>query len=220
MEKTVDRFVVDMKSQFSNFTPFIATRVEGGILKGAFETLRQKLVDPKNKDSKASLELPFGTITAEIRTKNDVDNINVGIDFSKDFIRALNGEIESVWQDTYDDLFIKNFMDYVSYGFFDPDSEEHKKLVEKVTKCLKMKEPERDFFPNAWTNSIVNMVKDKQRDGKIFNLDLDAVWDAGTMTFEFNENSITPTFNASKTAKQYLKNGDTVEITSDEDVDL
>lgn len=219
MEKTVDRFVVDLKSQFDNFTPFIASRVEEGLLKSIFETLRQKLTDPKNKDQSASLEMPFGTVTAEIRTKNDVDNVNIGIDFSKDFIKALEGDIDSVWQDSYDDMFLKNFSDYVSYGVFNPESEEHKKIVEQATKCLKMKEPERDYFPNAWTNTIIGMAKDKQREGKMYSLDLDATWDMGTFTFEFQDDKVIPGYTASKIAKQYLKNGDTVEITN-ADVDI
>ena len=207
-EKTVERWVVDMKPQFNNFTPFIATRIEEGLWKSAFETLRQKMATMPDDHKEASIEMPFGTLKADIRTKNDVDNINVEIDFSKDFIKALNGEIESVWQDDYNEAFLANFTDYVAYGFFNPNADENRKRVESCNKCLRMRDAERDFFPNSWTNMIVNIAKDKQRDGKTYTLDLDSAWDVGSFIFEYKDGKIEPTYNASKVCKQYLKNGD------------
>lgn len=211
METTVTRFVSDLKSQFDNFTPYMAVRVEGGIWKGAFETLRQILLDPKNKTQSASVVLPIGTIKADVRTKNDLDNVNVSIEFSKDFIRSLNGQLEVIWQDTFDDQFMKNMTDYVMYGFFNPESEEMRPLINDNIKCIELDSTERNFFPNAWTNTLANLVRDKQRSGKIYTISLTDSWDAGEFSFEFTDEGVIPSFVASKTAKQYMKNGDVIE---------
>lgn len=216
-EKTVERWVVDMKSQFDNFTPFIAARVEEALLKSIAETLRLQLANCTGDHKEASLEMPFGTIKADIRTKNDVDNVNVEVEFSKDFLKSLNGDIEHVWEEAYNDTFLTLFTDYVAYGFFNPNDDENRKRVETCNKCLRMRESEREFFPNSWTNMIIGIAKDKQRDGKTYTLDLDSVWDMGSITFEYKDDQIIPSFNASKVFKQYLKNG---EITGTESADV
>lgn len=211
MESTVNRFVSDLKSQFDNFTPYMAVRVEGGIWKGAFETLRQILLDPKNKTESASVVLPIGTLTADVRTKSDMDNVNVTMEFSKDFIRALNGQLEVIWQDTFDDQFMKNMTDYVMYGFFNPESEEMRPLINDNIKCIELDSTERNFFPNAWCNTLLNLVRDKQRSGKIYSVELTDSWNAGKFTFEFTDEGVIPSFTVDKIAKQYMKNGDIIE---------
>lgn len=223
-ETTIERFTADLKTQFAGVTKFIAVRIEHGILKGAFETMRKQLNNPKNTTGKASVTLPFGTFRTEVRTKSDVDNINVELDFSKDFLRAIKGDIELVWanpddnetdSDNRSESFMKNFCDYVAYGMFDPDSEEHRKEIEVVQKCINMDPTERTFFLNAWTNSLVGMVREKIREGKIYRLDLNAaVWNGGSMEFELKDGEVTANYLASKDVKQAIKNAGVIEGTT------
>lgn len=195
----------ELSKSFDNFTDFVCVRLETAITQSIVETLRLKLQDPKS-EGVAELNTAIGKFIATVRTKDGQDNVNFTLEFNKDAEKMVNGDIDTCWLEEYDELYLKKMAEFTAYGVFDPESEENRKAIEAAGgKCLNLKPEERLFFPNSYFNTIIATMRDKTRDGKIYNLDINDGWDLGTVTVETNDGKSSLSFTASKQSKQYLK---------------
>lgn len=210
---TVRTWVDQEKRSFDNFKQPLAVLFEEALIKSIAETLRRNL----RKSGESRLALPFGIFFASVKAKGETGNITPGFEPPKGFLKALNSESDdslssssAFYQDEFDPLFFKLFKDYVAYGFFDPDAPENKDKV--VQKGVKLSDDEAAYFVNGYAQVLTTIAKDKQREGKLFRLEIDATYPFGIYTFEYDDNEIGVTFTFNKVFKQALKDDDVASV--------
>lgn len=201
-EITITTWINREKNSFENFDEFIATRLETGMMKALAEKMKNDL---KSNDS-SRVKLPWGIFTASVVKSGDTGNINIAYEPSKGFMDVLDESSESVSQDEFDPEYSELFHDYVAYGFFYPNAPENKDCLEKNVKCINMADEEIEYFLNGYADTLAQIAKDKQRDGKTYRLEVGSEFDHGAYDFEYSNDKIIVKFTASKIFKQYLKN--------------
>lgn len=208
-EITIKTWVNQEHNSFENFTNVLAARFEEAIFRALAKKMRNDLV---NK-GKAEVTLPWGTYRADIKTKGEAGNIAPTWEPTKGFIKLLNGDMdakernECFTQDEFDPEFTELFRDWVAYGFFYPNAPENKDRVSK-NKGVKLDDDEIVYFLNGYATVLATIAKDKQRDGKIFRLEIDNGYPHGSFDFEYDDDEIRVTWVADKVFKQILKDDD------------
>lgn len=205
-EMTLKAWVAQEHSAFENFNAVLASRFEEAWARALTMKMRNDLATKDHSE----VVLPWGTYSAEAKAKGETGNINISWVPSKGFLKLLNGNndaprAESIIQDEFDPEFTELFRDFVAYGFFYPNSPENKDRVPK-NKGVRLKDDEIEYFLNGYANVLATLAKDKQREGKIFRLEINNGFPHGFFTFEYDDNEITPKFVADKVFKQILKN--------------
>lgn len=205
-ELTIKTWVAQEHNAFENFTAALASRFEEAI----FRALSQKMrLDLKAK-GKAEVTLPWGIYRADIKTKGEAGNIAPTWEPSKGFIKMLNGDMDSkdrhecFTQDDFDAEFTELFRDWVAYGFFYPNAPENKDRISK-NKGVRLADDEIIYFLNGYATVLTTIAKDKQRDGKIFRLEIGNGYPHGSFDFEYDDDEIRVTWVADKVFKQILK---------------
>lgn len=203
---TIKYWVNQEKVAFDNFTDPLASRFEEGWCAALVERLRQLLA----KDGHGEVKLPWGTYTAEIVAKGEAGNINCHFEPSKGFIKILNNDMdtasekECISQDEFDEEFQTLFRDYVAYGMLYPNDPKNKdRLGDK--KCVYLEDDEVIYFLNSYALMLATIAKDKQRDGKIFRLEINDSYPHGVFDFEYDDDEIKVKWVADKVFKQMLK---------------
>lgn len=209
---TIKTWVNQESAMFDNFTVPMATRFEEGIFKSIAQYLREVL----HAKGHAECKMPWGTYTADMVVKGETANINVSWEPSKGFLKILNGEnmdnaqkVELITQDEFDPAYMTLFRDYVAYGFFNPNAPENKDRANK-NKCVRLTEEQAIYFLNSWALVLATIGKEKQRDGKLFRLEVNTTFAHGFFDFDYDD-EIKVTFTADKAFKQILKDDDAAE---------
>jgi len=202
---TINTWVNLENGSFHNFFPEVAELLESGWCRALTETLRLGLKD----SNKVSVELPWGTYTAELIQKGEAGNITPSWEPSKRFMTLLNGDLsksdkDTVNQETFDPTFVRLFTDWITHGRFYPEGAKNKEKTEKH-KGIKLSDDEVNYVLNSYGMMLASIAKDKQRDGKIFPLEINGTFPHGRFDFEYDDDKITPTFVADKVFKQLLK---------------
>ena len=213
---TIKAWVAQEKDAFHNFNTQLAERFEGGVLLPVAEVLKRNL----KKSGKGHVTLPWGTYSADVVTKGESGNINVSWEPSKQFLTLLNGDEKAkadvAQQDEFDPDYVKLMKEYIAYGFFDPDSPEHKEHAAK-NKGVRLGDEEVDYFLNGYANVLATIAKDKQREGKELRLTVDNDFPHGTFVFTYDDDVIKVSFVADKAFKQYLKDDSVADAAADDD---
>lgn len=206
MNVTIPVYTENERKSFEEFSEFISARIEDGIFASLTERMRTLL----RSSDKAQVALPWGKYTANGVKVGESGNINVSFEPSAAFIEALNSDDEkiAIAMDDYDPEFLELFHDYVAYGFFYPNAPENKDRLSAAEThlCLNMEDNDAEYFLNHYADVLVQIAKDKQRDGKIYRLEINNSFDHGYYDFEYVDGKIIPKFTASKFFKQCLKN--------------
>lgn len=203
-ELTIKGWVNQERNAFENFTAVLASRFEEAIFRALTLTMRNQL----KRNGSASVELPWGTYSAEIVSKGEAGNVTPAWTPSKAFIKLLNGNLDkgndadAIAQETFDPEFEKLFRDYAAYGYFYP--EQNKDKTAKA-KGVRLTDDEANYFLNGYAMVLATIAKDKQRDGKIFRLEINNGFPHGAFDFEYEDDEIKVTFVADKVFKQILK---------------
>lgn len=208
-ELTIKTWCDIERNAFDNFTPMLASRFEEGILRTIVRTLRKMVA----KTGSAELVLPWGTYRVETKTMGEAGNRAPSWEPSKGFIKLLNGgsmdgsqKLQAITQDEFSDDFLKDFREFVAYGFFDPDSPENKD--KNIKKGVKLTDDEAVYFLNSYATVLATIGKDKERDGKIFRLEVNNGYPHGSFDFEYDDDEIKVKWVADKVFKQILKDDD------------
>lgn len=210
---TTTTWMTQEKPSFSNFNEFIAIRLEDGI----FRALAEKMKNDIRTNGISSVQLPWGTYTAEAKAAGEGGNITPAFEPSKAFLKMLNddsGSARDRRQDTFDSEYAQLFKDYVAYGYFYP---EEVKDAPAKDKGLKMSDTEVEYFLNGFAQVMSTIARDKQRSGKIYRLEIDAGFPHGAFDFEYKDDEIKVKFVAGKVFKQYLKDDDVASAARDAD---
>ena len=197
---TINSWMTQEKASFENFNEFIAIRLQDGI----FRSLAEKMKLDLAKKGSTSVTLPWGTFSAEVKVAGEGGNITPSFEPSKAFMRMLTDDSDSAIsrnQDTFDPDYVKLLKDYVAYGTFDPDSG-----APAREKGIRMSDDEVDYFLNSYCHMLVQIARDKQRDGKTFRLNIEEGFNHGVFEFEYvDDDNIKVKFVADKAFKMYLK---------------
>ena len=203
---TIRAWVDQEKNAFENFTAILAARFEEGWTRALARAMKMQLVSKGH----AEIKLPWGTYFAEAVTKGEAGNIAPKWEPSKGFLKILNDDMDQsarsacLTQDEFDKDFMKGFKDFVAYGFFDPEDPKNKDRLEK-NKGVRLTDDEADYFLNEYALMLCNLAKDKQRDGKIFRVEINNSFPHGCFDFEYDDDEIKVRWTADKTFKQILK---------------
>ena len=202
MRSTVEAFGAHVKNQFKVISEYAVARVEEGIFKSIQEELRRKLKDGEE----AKVTMPWGTYVVDNMTTNNGGNYNIELKFSDDFINGLNDTTKAMYEDDFSESWSKLFEDFVMYGkFFDPDTEESKKMSGDIVKGVKLTTFQKEFFPNAYGDMLLKAAQQHKSEGEIYKIDLCDTCSHGTIEIEFKEDGAVPRFEAHTAFKQYLK---------------
>lgn len=198
---------------FEGIDMFVIARLETAILKSIAKTLKDKLADGE----KAEVVVPWGTYKANMVKVGETGNINVSYEPAKDFLEVLNADDNSGacnMEASLDDAFRKNFHTYAAYGCFDINDAKNKAIVENINAHGPDLTPdEEEYFLCGYGSAIAQVAKDKQRDNKVYSLQLGESCDENTtgsldfgkLEFEYNDGNILVKFVASPAFKQELK---------------
>jgi len=204
---TIKAWVVQEHNAFENFTAVLAARFEEAWTRALAKAMELQL----RAKGRAEIALPWGTYYAEIITKGEGGNITPKWEPSKGFLKILNDDIQDqaersacVNQEEFDPTFMKLFKDFVAYGFFYPEDPKNKDKIDK-NKGVRLNDEEADYFLNEYALVLCNLAKDKQRDGKIFRLEINNSFPHGCFDFEYDDDEIKVRWTADKTFKQILK---------------
>ncbi len=202
-EITLKAWTSQESSEFENFNLVTAARVEEAIFAAIAEDLKTKLT----KSDSASITLPWGTYTASGKSKGDNGNIAISWEPSKGFLKMLSGDESksNIVQDDFEAQYTELFRDYVAYGFFYPNAPENKDR--KADLYFMLHDDEIEYFLNSYAYMLSAVARDKEREGKIFRLDIEG---HGTFSFEFEDSEVTVKFVPDKAFKQALKNDSAV----------
>lgn len=203
---TIKTWVNQERNAFENFTAVLAARFEEAIFRALTMAMRNKI----KRDGRAVIELPWGTYTAELISKGEAGNITPAWTPSKAFIKLLNGNLEkgkedsidAIAQESFDEEFEKLFRDFAAYGYFYPEQNKDKS---PKAKGVRLTDDEVNYFLNGYAMVLATIAKDKQRDGKIFRLEINNGFPHGAFDFEYDDDEIKVTFVADKVFKQILK---------------
>ena len=206
-EQTIKAWFNQEKNAFEDFGAVLAARFEESWARALVEKLRLML---RAKGS-AEVTLPWGTYYAETISKGEAGNIAPKWEPSKGFLKILNDDIQDpsersavVNQDEFDPEYLKLFKDFVAYGFFYPEDPANKDKIDK-NKGVRLTDDEAEYFLNEYALVLCNLAKDKQRDGKIFRLEINNGFPHGCFDFEYDDDEIKVRWTADKTFKQILK---------------
>ena len=203
---TIKTWTAQEHNSFENFTAVLASRFEEGWARALIMKMRSDL----KKFGKSEVSLPWGTYRAETKVKGESGNINVNWEPAKGFIKILNGDMdnasraECITQDEFDPEFVKWFRDFVAYGFFNPEDPKNKDRIPK-NKGVRLNDDEVNYFLNGYALVLATIAKDKQRDGKIFRLEINNNFPHGYFDFEYDDDEIKVKWVADKVFKQILK---------------
>lgn len=219
--KTITTFTQQETASFENYSDFISARLEDAWSRALAEKMRNELTSNNKNNGDGNevsvVNLPWGTFTAEVKSKAGMGNVNVSFEPSKSFLEAIKSDDKddnfSVTQNTFDSEFLELFKDYVAYGFFYPNAAENKDRLNSAVRCLNMDDIEAEYFLNHYANVLVTIAREKFRPGKIYSLQVGHVeqnesdgFPHGTYDFKYTDDGVTVTFVADKGFKQYLKN--------------
>ena len=210
---TIKTWVNMEKDAFNDFNEYVANVLEDGITRSIAEYFHKKL---QNADH-ADLELPWGTYHAEVKGRGETGVVNLTWEPSKGFKNLLNDDSDAAskfdrnYQDTFDPEYIKLFTDYVAYGMFDPDKPENKEKAAKQ-RGIMLSDAEVTYFLNGYALVLYNIAKDKQRDGKMYRLEINNMFPHGTFDFEYEDDGIKVKFTAHKVLKQAIKDDSKAEM--------
>lgn len=194
------------KDTFEDFNDYVATLIEGGMFRAMAEYFYRKM---KLSDH-AELELPWGTYHCEDKNRGETGVVNITWEPSKGFQKLLNEDNDAAtkfdrnYQDTFDPEYVKLFTDYLAYGMFDPEDPKNKEQASKQ-RGLKLSDSEVTYFLNGYALVLYNVAKDKQRDGKMYRLEINYAFPHGSFDFEYDDDQIKVSFTANKVFKQYVK---------------
>ena len=197
---TITNWIAFEKSAFDNFNEFVAGRLEDAIFRSLTEYMRLKLKDQNS----VSVTLPWGTYSAEVKTVGETTNITPVWEPSKNFLKLLNddsGVNSDRRQDTFDPEYMRLFKTYAAAGNFGVEI----KGAPAKEKGMKLSDDEADWFLNDYMQVMANIARDKQREGKIYRLEIDEVYPHGSFDFEYTDDEIKVTFVPNKVFKQALK---------------
>lgn len=210
-ELTIKTWTDQEHGSFDNFTPVLASRFEEAILRSILRNLRKQL----EKSDTAELVLPWGTYHVETKTMGEAGNRAASWEPSKGFDKLLNGsnmdtvqKLEAITQDEFDPEFTKDFREFVAYGLFDADDPENKEKIAGMKKGVRLSDEEVVYFLNSYAMMLATIGKDKQREGKIFRLEVNNGYPHGSFDFEYDDDSITVKWTPDKVFKQMLKDDD------------
>lgn len=202
MRSTVETFGAHVKGQFKVISEYVVARVEEAIFKSIQEDLRRKL----RAGEEAKVTMPWGTYTVDNMTTNNGGNYNIELKFSDDFINGLKDPTKAMYQDDFQESWVKLFEDYVAYGkFFDPDTEESKKSSGDIVKGAKLTPFQKEFFPNAYGDMLLKAAQQHKSVGEIYTINLCDTCSHGVIEIEYKADGAVPRFEADTAFKQYLK---------------
>lgn len=206
---TIKTWVNLNAENFQDFNEYVANVLEGGIFRAVAEYFHRKLKDA----DKAELELPWGTYTAEVKSRGEDGVINISWEASKGFKNLLNdtdsanaaSKYKRNYQDEFDPEFVKLMTDYIAYGMFDPDKPENREKAAKQ-KGVELSDAEVTFFLNGYTLVLYNIATSKQRDGKKYRLEINNSFPHGDFDFDYKaDGEIDVKFVPHKVFKQAVK---------------
>lgn len=199
---TIETWMNQERPAFENFNEFVAIRLEDGM----FRSVTQKLLNALREGKTASVTLPWGTYSVEIKGTAEGGNITPVFEPSKAFLKLLNSDDrdKDLRMDSFDPEYVQLFKDYVAHGYFYPDSKENEGKADKE-KGLRMGDDEVDYFLNGYMNVLVTIARDKARNGKTYRLEIDEAYPHGSFDFEYNDDKIDVKFVPHKVFKQMLK---------------
>ena len=202
MKSTVETFFNHVRPQFKSVSDYAIARIEEGLFQAIQEDLKRQLA---NGDDAACV-MPWGTYKVENLKSANGGNINIVLSFNDDFITALTDPKRAVYQDDFADQWNNLFADYVTYGkFFEPETEEAKKVAATTEKGVVLSTFQKEFFPNAYADMLLKAIQQHRAEGEIYRINLCDTVEHGTIEIEFTADSAVPKFEASKSFKQYLK---------------
>lgn len=214
-------WVAQDKEAYDDFNEYAANVLEDGIFRSIPEYFRKKLANADHAD----LELPWGTYHCDIKGRGETGVVNLDWEPSKGFKKLLNDDSDAAsrfdrnYQDTFDPEYIKLFTDWVAYGMFDPDDPKNKDRAAKQRGIL-LSDPEVTYFLNDFTLVMYNIAKDKQRDGKIYRLEVNNMFPHGTFEFDYKDDgTIDVKYIAHKVTKQAIKDDSKADHILDFDYD-
>lgn len=202
---TIKTWVAQEKNAFHNFREELAKLLEESMLRALAERLRIGLKD----DNKAAVELPWGTYSAEFVQRGETGNVTPKWEPSEGFMNLLNGDLGrgdagGVNQEVFDERYVELFTDWLTHGRFYEVGAKNKEKTEK-RKGLVLGADEVSYFLNGYAYVLATIAKDKQRDGKIFSLEINSTFPHGRFDFEYDDDKIIPVFVPDKVFKQLLK---------------
>lgn len=201
MADFVEAWVAQEKPSFQGFNSFISTRITESVTR----TIAAKMQRDLLSNGKAELEMPWGTFRAEVKTVGEGTNITPTFEPSKRFLEMLNADDTkrtADYQENFDNEFMTMFRDYVAWGVYDPDE----KNAPAKEKGARLEPEEAEYFLDSFMRLMVSLARDHHRDGKDFYLDINAEFDHGRYTFEYEGDVTKVKFTPSKAFKQALKN--------------
>lgn len=205
MSNFVQAWVVQEKPAFQGFNEFISTRMTEAITRSIPEWMKRTLLS-KADGKPVELVLPWGTFRAEVKVVGEGTNITPTYEPSKRFLEMLNADDSTKrtadYQESFDDEYTKLFRDWLAWGTFDPDE----KNAPAKEKGARIDPEEVEYFLDSFMRLMVSLARDHHRDGKEFDLDINAEFDHGRYTFEYVGDETKVRFTPSKAFKQYLKN--------------
>lgn len=201
MSNFVQSWVAQEKPAFAGFNEFIATRMTESVTR----TIARKMKADLLSTGKAELEMPWGTYSAEVKAVGEGTNITPTWEPSKRFLEMLNADDNkrtADYQEKFDDEYVKMFRDYLAWGTYDPDE----KNAPAKEKGARIDPEEVEYFLDSFMRLMVSLARDHHRDGKDYDLDINAEFDHGRFTFEYVGDDTKVKFTPSKAFKQSLKN--------------
>lgn len=212
---TIRTWMNQEANSFSQFTDFVATRLESAILHAIVYTLRKKLKD----GVKAEVELPWGTFSAETKEFGGTINIAPSWEPSKAFMKSLNGDDDRnmIFQDTFDEYFEKEFKCFAKYGKTLDEAPEDDTKIPIAQKGIELDDGMVSYLLNSYAHMLATVAKDKQHNGKVFVLEVNNEFPHGSYNFEYEDNEIVVKFVPDKVFKQLLKDDEAAEIARTKD---
>lgn len=199
---TINSWVQQEAGSLNSFEAPIASRLEESIMRALTETMRIQL----KETGSASVELPWGTYSAEVLERGDTANITPTWKPSKAFMKLLNGDDGSrdfSMQLEYDPKFIELFTNCAAYGKTNPDKNPDKIPISQ--RGVMLHDEEINYVLNGYANVLATLAKEKQHNGKVFTLTINNSYPHGAFHFEYDDNEISVKFVPDKVFKQMLK---------------
>lgn len=201
MANFIGTWVAQEKPAFAGFNEFVATRMCESITR----TIPRRMKQDLTATGKAELEMPWGTYRAEVKKVGEGTNITPTWEPSKRFLEMLNAtdtKRTADYQEHFDEEYTKMFKDYLAWGVYDPDE----KNAPAKEKGARLDPEEVEYFLDSFMRLMVSLARDHHRDGKDYDLDINAEFDFGRFTFEYEGDDTKVKFTPSKAFKQSLKN--------------
>ena len=197
---TVDTWLAMEEGNFDHLTPFVMIRLEDGILR----SIAKKMGDDLKTKKSTSVELPWGTYSAEVKESGEGTNITPTFEPSKRFIKLINEDSENLnyRQDSFDPDYVKLLIEYVAEGKYDSENSD----TPPKTKGMRIDDTEVDYFLNSYMQMLATLAREHRRPGKIYPLEIDGVFPHGRFDFIYKDDNTEVKFTPHKVFKQYLKN--------------